>query len=208
MANEVAYLGQKINSEGVQPIQEKVRAITDAPTPTNVSEVRSILGMINYYQKYLPNLSTIFAPPHSLLERGKSWKWTAEHQGSFRKFKELLKSSKLLVYYGPEKELILVCDASTYGLGAVLSHGMEDNTERPIAFASRSLSTAEKNYSQPDKEALAIVLGVKKFHQYVYGRRFTILTDHKPLERALHPDKMTPSMAAARIQQWAVILSA
>ena len=85
---------------------------------------------------------------------------------------------------------------------------MEDHSEKPIAFASRSLSSAEKNYSQLDKEALAIVFGVKKFHQYVYGRQFIIQTDHKPLEQVLNPDKMTPPMAAARIQRWALILSA
>ena len=208
MVNEVGYLGQKINSQGIQPIQEKIRAIADAPSPKNVSEVRSYLGMINYYQKYLPNLSTILAPLHSLLEKGKPWRWNKEHQGSFNKSKELLKSSQLLVHYDPEKELILACDASPCGLGAVLSHRMEDNSEKPIAFASRSLSTAEKNYSQLDKKALAIVFGVKKFHQYVYGRQFVIQTDHKPLERVFHPDKMTPPMAAARIQRWALILSA
>ena len=208
MVNEVVYLGQKINSQGIQPIQEKVRAIADAPSPKNVSEVRSYLGMINYYQKYLPNLSTILAPLHSLLEKGKSWKWNKEHQESFNKSKELLKSSQLLVHYDPEKKLILACDASPYGLGAVLSHRMEDYSEKPIAFASMSLSPAEKNYSQLDKEALAIVFGVKKFHQYVYGRQFVIQTDHKPLERVLNPDKMTLPMAAARIQRWALILSA
>ncbi len=85
---------------------------------------------------------------------------------------------------------------------------MADNTERPIAFASRSLTSAEKNYSQLDKEALAIVFGVRKFHQYLYGRQFTILTDHKPLERVFNPEKTTPQMAAARIQRWALILAA
>jgi hypothetical protein len=102
------------------------------------------LGTINYYQKYLPNLSTILAPLHSLLEKGKSCKWSEEHQEAFRKFKELLNSSHLLVHYDPEKELILACDASPYGLGAVLSYRMEDNTEQPIAFASRSLFAADK----------------------------------------------------------------
>ena len=137
-------LSQKINSQGIQPIQEKVRAIADAPTPKNVSEVRSYLGMIKYYQKYLPNLSTILAPLHTLLKKGKPWKWNKEHQESFIKSKELLKSSQLLVHYDPGKELILACAASPYGLGAVLSHRMEGNSEKPIAFASRSLSTAKK----------------------------------------------------------------
>ena len=208
MMEEVVYLGQKINRQGIQPIEEKVRAITEAPAPKNVSEVRSYLGMINYYQRYLPNLSTILAPLHGLLEKGKSWKWTEEHQESFTKSKELLKSSGLLVHYDSGKDLLLACDASPYGLGLVLSHRMADNTERPIAFASRSLTSAEKNYSQLDKEALAIVFGVRKFHQYLYGRQFTILTDHKPLERVFNPDKTTPQMAAARIQRWALILAA
>lgn len=142
--------------------------------------------MINYYRKYLPHFSTILAPLHSLLGKEKSWTWTEEHQESFKKSKELLKSTKLLVHYDPENQLIFACDASPYGLVAVLSHRMNHNTQKPIAFGSRSLPVVEKNYSLPDIKALAIAFGVKKFHQYVYGRRFTLLTDHKPLEHVFH----------------------
>ena len=116
-----------------------------------------------------------------------------------------MKSSRLLVHCDSGKDLLLAGDASPYSLGAVLSHRMADNTEQPIAFASRSLTSAEKNYSQLDKEALAIVFTVRKLHQYLY---FTILRDHKSLKRVFNPDKTTPQMAAARIQCLALILAA
>ena len=110
-----------------------------------------------------------------------------EQQEAFDKTKNQLQSSDLLVHYDPKKELVVSCDASPYSVGAVLSHVMEDGSERPVAYASRTLSTEERNYRHLDKEALAVVFAVKKFHQFLYGRHFKIYPDHKPLLGLLYP---------------------
>ena len=207
MMTEVEYLGHKISAKGLQPTTQKVRAITEAPRPTNVTQLKSFLGMLNYYGKFLPNLSTHLAPLYALLQKQSPWFWGNQQDKAFKKAKSMLTSSCLLTHYDPTKSLILACDASPYGLGAVLSHQLEGG-EYPIAFASRSLAPAEKNYSQIDKEALAIVFGVKHFHQYLFGRPFIIKSDHKPLQYLLGEKKGIPSMASARVQCWALTLSA
>ena len=208
MLESVIYLGHKILQKGLQPTEEKVRAITEASPPTNVSQLRSFLGLINYYGKIFPNLANMLAPLYSLLQKATRWSWGKPQQSAFQEAKTQLTSEKLLIHYDPSKELLLSCDASPYGIGAVLLHRMQDGTDQPIAFASRSLSKAEKGYAHLDKEGLAIVYGVKKFHQYLYGRKFTITSDHKPLEHIFSSTRPTPSLASARIQHWALTLSA
>ena len=143
LLQEVEYLGHKILANGLQPTTEKVQAIVQAPQPTNVTQLKSFLGMINYYGKFLPNLSTRLAPLYKLLQKQSRWRWRLEQEEAFGKAKNLLTSSSVLVHYDPTKPLVLACDASPYGLGAILSHQLGLD-EQPIAFASRSLAPAEK----------------------------------------------------------------
>ena len=118
-ADEVVYFGQKVTSEGVQTVTEKVKAVTEAPNPENVTQLKSYLGMISYYHRYLPNLATELHALYVLLHKGAPWKWEASQEEAFRKAKEMLKSSQLLVHFDSTKEVILSCDASPYVLGTV-----------------------------------------------------------------------------------------
>lgn len=208
MSPSVTYLGHKITAEGISPVEDKVRAVKEAPSPKNVTELRSFLGMVNYYGKFLQDLSKVLAPLYKLLHNDTKWQWCEEQEKAFMEVKERLQSAKLLVHFDPDKEVTLACDASPYGVGAVLSHVMEDGSEKPIGFASRTLTAAEKGYSQLDKEGLAVVFAVKRFHQYLYGRPFKIHTDHKPLMSLFGETHCIPPLASARIQRWALTLSA
>uniref|UniRef100_H3AQV6 ribonuclease H n=1 Tax=Latimeria chalumnae TaxID=7897 RepID=H3AQV6_LATCH len=125
---------------------------------------------------------------------------------TFEASKKLLRSSKVLVHYDEDKELILSCDASPYGIDTALSHHMKDGSDRPIGFVSRTLTVAKRNYSQLDEEGLAIMLGVQRFHNYIYGRHFTICTDHKPLISLFNEMKTVPQVSP-RTQRWALTLT-
>ena len=208
MRPSVEYLGYVVDAKGLHPMPSKVTAITMAPRPTSVKEVRSFLGLVGYYRKFIPNMSTIAQSLNQLLEQGRRWKWTEECEKSFQELKSALASSSVLTHYNPDLPLKLDCDASHFGLGAVISHVFPNGDERPIAYASRTLTASEKNYSQIEKEALALVFGIKRFHQYLYGRHFTLVTDHQPLLTILGPKRGLPTLAAARIQRWAIALAA
>ena len=207
LKTSLEYLGHRIDKEGLHPVDSKVEAIARAPDPTNVDELRSFIGLVTYYAKFLPNMATVLAPLYELLKSKTTWKWGVQQKKAFEEIKKALQSSSLLIHFDNKKEVVLVCDASPYGLGAVLSHETPEG-DRPIAFASRSLTKAEKNYSHIEKETLALVFGVTKFRKYLLGRTFTLLTDHRPLVNLLAEDKPVPSVAAARIQRWALTLSA
>ena len=204
---KITFCGQDIDSEGLHKTTDKTAAVVNAPHPQSVAEVRSFLGLVNYYHKFLPNLATILHPLNQMLERNYQWDWTDQCEEAFDKVKVMIASDLVLTHYDPNLPLQLACDASPVGIGAVLSHVMPDGTERPIAFAWRSLSKAEQNYAQIDKEALATVWGVKKFHNYLFGRNFTLLTDHEPLTSIFHPSKSLPAVTAAGLQRYALFLA-
>ena len=144
----VTYLEHQIGPDGVQPTAEKVRAVEHAPAPRGVKELQAWLGLINYYSKFLKNVSTVLAPLYKLLKKGQDWEWGPDQQRAFQAGKDLPKSSQTLAHFDEHAPVILACDASPWGLGCVLSIVNKHMGERPVVFYSRSLSKTEQRYSQ------------------------------------------------------------
>ena len=179
LERKIEYLGLEIDIKGVHILKDRIEAIEKAPTSTNVKELQAFLGMINCYDTFIIDRATKFKPMYDCLKKS-NFKWTEKCQEAFENAKKILKSAPVLYNYDLEREIILACDASDYGMSAVLSHIIE-NEERPIAYASKTLSVSERNYSQIDKEARAIIFGITKFYNYVYGRKFKLKSDSDPL---------------------------
>ena len=206
--SQVTYLGHMIDDEGLHPLSEKITAIQSAPAPKNITQLKSFLGMLQFYNRFLPNLATLAAPLYSLLRKGVTYSWGKPRQESFNNANECLISPMVLIHFDQKLKVILSCDASPTGVGAVLAHQLSDGSERPVAYASRSLSETEQRYAQIDKEALSIIFAVKRFHQYLFGLSFTIITDHKPLLGLFGSNKVIPAMSSSRMQRWVLMLSA
>ena len=205
-ADRIEYCGHEVSKDGLRKLKTKIQAIVDAPRPENVSQLRSFLGLLNYYQRFLPDLATTLHPLNNLLHKGTKFDWCTDCQAAFKKVKNLIASDQVLTHYDPRLPVRLASDASPYGIGAVLSHVYPTGEERPIAFASRTLTQAEKGYS-PYKEALATIWAVKRFNIYLYGRQFELVTDHQPLISIFNPEKGIPTMTAARLQRYALFLA-
>jgi transposase InsO family protein len=180
LRKEVSYLGHVISENGVLPERAKTKVIDEYPPPQNVKQLRSFLGLMSYYRRFVQNFSHLAAPLHRLLKKDVAYEWTAEHEQAFQTLKGKLVAPPILKYPDFDQPFILTTDASGEGLGAVLSQG-EITKDRPVAFASRTLNSAERNYSVTEKELLAIVWGMRYFRPYLYGKTFTVVTDHKPL---------------------------
>ena len=182
-STEVVFLAHLFSHEGVKPDPTKIEAIRDMPTPKSKQDVdlQRLLGMITYLGKFIPNLSITTGPLRQLMESDVEWHWSNHHNAALDQIKKLLTESPTLKYYDPELPTRISVDASKFGLGAALlqKHG---DTWAPVAYASRSLSKSEQNYAQIEKEALAILFGCERFHVYLYGKSFTVESDHKPLQ--------------------------
>ena len=174
---ECKYIGHTLTPEGIRPDVEKVKAIVDMTSPTDVKELHRLQGMVTYLSKFVPNLADLTAPLRHLLRRDTTWTWTSHHERVFQNIKQAVTSAPVLQYFDPSKPVVIQTDASSTGLGSCL---LQDG--KPIEFASRALTDPETRYAQIEKELLAIVFACIKFHQYVYGRPVTVQSDHKPLE--------------------------
>ena len=181
LRKEVIFLGHKVSERGVEPDARKVEAIKNFPTPTTPKQLKSFLGLAGYYRRFVPQFSRIAAPLHALLKRDVKYVWGEPQEIAFTTLKYRLMSEPVLQYPDFSKEFILTTDASNEGAGAILSQG-ELGSDLPVAFASRSFNKAERNYSTIEKELAAVVWGVKHFRPYLYGRRFKIVSDHRPLK--------------------------
>lgn len=205
--SEVTFLGYRIDATGIHPTEEKVEALKNAPQPENKQQLQSFLGLLNFYNRFLRGAAHILEPLHRLLEKNQPWRWRQEETNAFKRAKELVQASNVLVHYDLHKPLTLACDASPYGIGFVLSHEDSSGQEAPIAFGSRTLTTPERNYSQTDREALAVISGIKKFHHFLYGRHFKVYTDHKPLLGLLHHSRPMPNVLSPRMLRWNLLLA-
>ena len=197
---ELPYIGHVLTSEGVKPDPKKVSAIKDMEAPRNSEDVRRFLGHVNYMAKFMPNLSAESEPLRRLLNLpDNEFCWGVDQRNAYETLKLMLTSDKLLQYYDSRKPVVIQTDASTAGLGAVL---MQE--DKPVAYASRSLTKSESNYAPIELECLAIVFAMNKFDQYVFGHpNVTIHCDHRPLEAIMRKSLLA---APKRIQAMTLTL--
>lgn len=180
LRKEVLYLGHTITKDGLKPNDDKINAVLKYPLPKTTTEIKSFLGLVGYYRRFIKDFAKITQPMTSCLKKRNGIVINQNYIDSFNKCKELLTHAPLLQYPDFEKPFILTTDASNVAVGAVLSQG-QIGSDKPIAYASRTLSDTEARYSTIERELLAIIWAVKHFRPYLYGRKFIIYTDHRPL---------------------------
>jgi len=200
----VSYLGHIISKDGILPDPQKQEAINKYPVPTNADQIRSFLGLANYYRKFVDNFAEKAHPLTELTKKNVKFEWNAEHERSFNVLKKLLTNSPILRFPDFTRDFIVYTDASGYGVGAILGQVQKVNNkdeEVVIAYYSKHLTERQQRWGVTEREALAILLAVQNFHPYLYGRRFTVFTDHKPLEWLMNLKKPN-----SRLLRWSLEL--
>lgn len=198
----IKFMGDILSSEGLKADPDKVKAIKGLAAPSTKTELQSFLGMVNYLGRFVPDLTKRTVLMRELTKNKIEWHWSREHTLEFENLKQLISSTPVLKFFDPSLPIKVSADASSYGLGAVLLQKHE-NEYHPVAYASRAMTETEKKYAQIEKETLAIVFAMEKFHQYVYGQHFVMETDHKPLVTLFDKDL---SKCPLRIQRFIIRL--
>ena len=187
------FLGHTISGQGIETDQDKITSIQDWPTPKNLKQLQSFLGLANYYRRFIQNYSTIAVPLTALTRKDQAYVWTESQEQAFQDLKQALTTAPVLS--APRDELPysirVTTDASDYAIGAVLSQ-VTPQGDKPIAFESRTLSSAERNYSTYDKEMLSIIHALKKWRHYVHGRPCDVYTDHHSIKFFLDQTRLLP----------------
>lgn len=198
--SETKYLGHVVSAQGIHTDPDKIAAIRELPAPTTLKELRRFLGIVSWYRRFVPEFATLAFPLTSMLKKGKHWRWTEDQQTVYEILKVRLTEAPVLACPDFSVPFTLQTDASDYGLGAVLTQVL-DGAERVIAYASRVLNGAEKNYSATEKECLAIIWGVRKMRPYLEGYHFNVITDHLSLKWLNSIENPT-----GRLARWALEL--
>ncbi len=169
-----------MTAEGIRPDPSKTHKIKSYSQPTGATGVRRYLGLAFYYRRFVPGFASIASPFYALTRKNVMFKWSEATERSLTQLKEVLTTFPVLAYpkFGPGREFILETDASSVGLGCVLSQVQEDGLSHSIAYASRSVDKHEKNYGISELETLGLVWAVRYFRPYLLGHRFTVYTDH------------------------------
>ena len=198
---ELEYVGHVMNGNSIAPTSDHVKAVVEARQAESIREVRSFMGLLNFSAKVIPNMATVAEPLRELTRKGTPFRWGKKQETAFQKLKDELSNAVKLAHFVKGAETEIVVDASPVGLGAMLVQ-KQDGVKRVISYASRSLSRVERRYSQTEKEALGIVWACEKFHAYLYGIHFEIVTHHKPLVYIYSPK----SKPCARVERWVLRL--
>jgi hypothetical protein len=177
----LTFLGHIVSRDGISVCPDKVTAVKEFPAPNNVKELRSFLGLANYYRKFIESYSKTTSVLTKLLQKNVEYNWTTECQSAFDELKEKLTQAPVLAFADYNFQFILTTDACDSGIGGVLSQSFE-GVEKPVLFLSRTLNEHEKNYATTHKECLAIVWCIKQCNHYLLGNKFIIRTDHNALK--------------------------
>ena len=175
--SSISFFGNVYSAAGIGPDPAKVKDINEMPVPQDRDDLQRFIGMVTYMEGFIPNLSRLSSILRDLLRKDVPFEWSEDHQMAFNTLKGAITTDASMAYYDVTKPITLEVDTSQKGLGAALIQ-----EKKPIAFASKTLTKTQSNYGNIEREMLSLVHGVERFQTYLYGRSFTIITDHKPLE--------------------------